>query len=136
MLESDDNVVGVSDHDHVARGLPPSPALGPEVECVVEVDVRERCPVPLPSTFTMPSSSTLARSHLDEPDNAPIADPMFVEADHPLLGDFREERPDVSVARTGALQLPVPIDDDLAFRLIPITRTGASRSVSGVWEGV
>jgi hypothetical protein len=42
MLEADDEVVGVPDHDHVARGLAPSPALGPEVEDVVEIDVREQ----------------------------------------------------------------------------------------------
>src|SRR3954451_8917942 len=41
MLEAHDDVVGVSDHDHVARGLAPSPAFGPEIEDVVEVDVRE-----------------------------------------------------------------------------------------------
>src|ERR1019366_7641970 len=29
MLESDDEVVGIPDHDHVARGLAPSPAFGP-----------------------------------------------------------------------------------------------------------
>src|SRR5271165_6945594 len=42
MLEAHDDVVGVPDHDHVARGLTPSPALGPEVENVMEIDVREQ----------------------------------------------------------------------------------------------
>ena len=42
MLEAHDEVVGVPDHDHVARGFAPSPALGPEVENVVEIDVREQ----------------------------------------------------------------------------------------------
>jgi hypothetical protein len=42
MLEAHDEVVGVPDHDHVTRGLAPSPALGPEVEDVVEVDVRKQ----------------------------------------------------------------------------------------------
>jgi hypothetical protein len=42
MLETHDDVVGVPDHDHVARGLAPSPARGPEVENVVEIDVREQ----------------------------------------------------------------------------------------------
>ena len=32
MLEPDDDIVGVADDDHVARGLAPSPAFGPEVE--------------------------------------------------------------------------------------------------------
>src|SRR5262249_54094435 len=42
MLETDDNVVGVPHDDHVARGLVPSPALGPEIEHVMQVDVREQ----------------------------------------------------------------------------------------------
>ena len=42
MLEADDGVVGVPDHDHVARGLAPSPALSPEIEDIMEVDVREQ----------------------------------------------------------------------------------------------
>jgi hypothetical protein len=42
MLEADDQVVGVSDHDHVARGLAPSPAFGPEIEDVMKIDVREQ----------------------------------------------------------------------------------------------
>src|SRR3954447_26092253 len=42
MLEAHDDVVGIPDHDHVARGLTPSPACGPEVENVMEIDVREQ----------------------------------------------------------------------------------------------
>src|SRR4051812_58214 len=34
---------------------------------------------------------------LDQPEDALIADPMFEEADDPFLGNFREERPDISV---------------------------------------
>jgi inosine-uridine nucleoside N-ribohydrolase len=40
MLEADNDVVGVPDHDHVARGLALSPALRPEIEDIVEVDVQ------------------------------------------------------------------------------------------------
>src|ERR1700730_16751863 len=39
MLETDDEVVSISHNDHVARGLPLSPALGPEIEHVMQVDV-------------------------------------------------------------------------------------------------
>jgi len=34
---------------------------------------------------------------LDEPEDARVADPVLQEADHPLLGDLREERPDIGV---------------------------------------
>src|ERR1019366_357548 len=42
MLETNDDVVGIPNHDHVARGLAPSPAFGPKIEDVVKVDVREQ----------------------------------------------------------------------------------------------
>jgi len=42
MLEANDDIVGIPDHDHVALGLAPSPAFGPKIEDVVKVDVREQ----------------------------------------------------------------------------------------------
>ena len=42
MLEAHHDVVGVAHDDHVAGGFPPPPLLGPEVEDVVQVDVREQ----------------------------------------------------------------------------------------------
>src|SRR6202021_2263893 len=42
VLEADDNVISIAHENHVARGLVPSPALGPEVEHVVQVDVGEQ----------------------------------------------------------------------------------------------
>ena len=68
-LEAEDNIVGIAHDDHVARGLAPSPTLGPEVEDVMQVDVGQHgettdpCPVPVSLTVTIPSSSTPALSH-------------------------------------------------------------------------
>ena len=42
VLEADDNVISITHEDHIARGLVPSPALGPEVEHVMQVDVGEQ----------------------------------------------------------------------------------------------
>ena len=42
VLEADDDVIRVAHDDHVARGLTPSPALGPEIEDVVQVDVGKQ----------------------------------------------------------------------------------------------
>src|SRR3954451_21492910 len=39
VLETDHDIIRVADDHHVARGLAPSPALGPEIEHVVQVDV-------------------------------------------------------------------------------------------------
>src|SRR6266478_2301294 len=42
MLETDHQIIGIAHDDHVAGGLAPSPALGPEIENIVQVDVREQ----------------------------------------------------------------------------------------------
>lgn len=39
VLEADDGVIGITHHDHVASGRVPSPARGPEVEGVVQIDI-------------------------------------------------------------------------------------------------
>src|SRR5262249_10384747 len=39
VLKAHDEVVGIAHDDHVAPGLAPSPALGPQVEHVVQVDI-------------------------------------------------------------------------------------------------
>src|SRR5580704_2104106 len=42
VLEADDDVIRIPQDDHVARGLAPSPALGPEVKHVMQVDEPRR----------------------------------------------------------------------------------------------
>ena len=42
MFETDDKVIGKSHDDHVSRGFPPSPAVGPEIEDVMKIDVRDQ----------------------------------------------------------------------------------------------
>ena len=42
VFEADDDIVGVPHDDHVPRGLAPSPALGPEIEHVMKVNVGEQ----------------------------------------------------------------------------------------------
>src|SRR5829696_3496292 len=41
MLKANDQIIGIAHDDHVAGSLALSPALGPEVENIVEVDVAE-----------------------------------------------------------------------------------------------
>jgi hypothetical protein len=41
-LETHDYIVGIPHHDHIAGGFAPSPALSPEVEDVVKIDVRKQ----------------------------------------------------------------------------------------------
>ena len=49
MLETDNDVVGEAHDDHLTVSLPPPPLPGPQIEDVVQVDVREqgRCTAPL-----------------------------------------------------------------------------------------
>jgi len=42
VLEADNNVISITHEDHVTRSRVPSPALGPEVEHVMQVDVGEQ----------------------------------------------------------------------------------------------
>ena len=42
MLEAHDVVVGEPHDDHVPARVPPSPLVGPQVEDVVQVDVRKQ----------------------------------------------------------------------------------------------
>ncbi len=42
VLEADHDVIGVAQDDHVAGRLPPSPAVGPQVEDVMQVDVGKQ----------------------------------------------------------------------------------------------
>jgi hypothetical protein len=62
MLEANDDIVGIPDHDHVARCFVPSPALGPKIEDVMEVDGSRavaKSPSPVPSPFPQSSRSRL-----------------------------------------------------------------------------
>ena len=104
MLEADDDVVGIAHDDHVARGLTPSPAFGPEIADVVQVDVGEQWR----DRRSLPGSPAAVRHHpvfqdarleplLDQADDARVADPVLDEANQPISTDLIEERSDVGV---------------------------------------
>src|SRR5262249_37599817 len=104
VLESDDEIVGIAHDDHVARGLTPAPALGPEIENVVQVDVgkKRRCHRPLPVPFVPTRSASVFKEArleplLDQTNDAWIADPVLQEADQPVLTDLIEEAADISI---------------------------------------
>src|SRR5262249_16329613 len=91
VLESDDEIVGIAHDDHVARGVTPSPALGPEIEDVVQVDVgkKRRCHRPLPGPLVTNRHDSVFKDArpeplLDQADHARIADPVLHEADQPV----------------------------------------------------
>ena len=104
MLESDDDVVGIAHNDHVARGFAPSPALGPQIEDVVQVDIgkqrRDRRSLSGPPVAVRHDpvfEDARLEPLLNQADDARVADPMLDEANQPLSADFIEERADVGV---------------------------------------
>ncbi|HEV3062600.1 MAG TPA: hypothetical protein VGY48_30415 [Vicinamibacterales bacterium] len=42
MLEPKHNIIGIADDDHVARSLTFAPALDPEIEDIVQIDIRQQ----------------------------------------------------------------------------------------------
>src|SRR5215475_144096 len=69
VLESDDEIVGIAHDDHVARGLTPAPALGPEIEDVVQVDVgkKRRYHRPLPGPLVTNRHDSVFKDARPEP---------------------------------------------------------------------
>jgi hypothetical protein len=41
VFEPESKIIGITHDDHIARGLPLSPAFSPEVETIVQVDVSQ-----------------------------------------------------------------------------------------------
>ena len=103
-LEPNQGVVGITHHDYIAvRTLLP-PCLNPEIEDVMEVDIRQqrRC------TATLRRACLRERSHslfqharvqpfLDEPHDAPVRYPMLEEPDQPLMRQPIEKAAHVQV---------------------------------------
>ena len=104
VLEPDHHVVGITHDDHVAGGVALSPAVHPQVEDVVQVDVGEQrrdhrsLPRPLVTDRHRP---VLEHPRLqpfpDQADDARIADPVLNETDQPVVADRIEKRPDIGV---------------------------------------
>jgi hypothetical protein len=94
-------IIGIAHHDHVARRLAPTPLRGPQVEDVVQVEVRQQrrnhCALgrPLLTRRHQPVfQDTGLEPFLDQPEDAPVADPVFQEADQPVVADRVEGNSD------------------------------------------
>ncbi len=97
-------IIGIAHDDHVAGGLMPSPAFGPKVQDVVQVDVgkqrrdhRALPRSPVTDRHGPVFENARPKPFPDQADDALVADPMFDEPDQPFLADRVEERPDVGV---------------------------------------
>src|SRR5271170_5135549 len=115
---------GIAHHNHIARSLTPSPAFGPEIEDVVQVNVgQERR-----DYRTLPRSPVADRHDpvfenarlqpfLDQADHARVVDPVFQEADQPFLADRIEEAPNVRIENVVHLLARDP-DDECVQRIV------------------
>src|SRR5271157_1683586 len=104
MLEAQHHIVGIAHDDHVAGGFAPSPAFGPEIEDVVQVDVgkqrrrhRTLPGSPVANRHGPVFQDTRPQPFLDEADDALVTDPVFYKSDQPFLADRVEERPDIGI---------------------------------------
>lgn len=116
MFEADADVVGEAHDDHIARSVAPSPALGPEIEHKMKVDVgkERRDHRALARSLIIGRDDPVFKNarfelFLDQADDALVADPMFNEANQPGLTDTIEERPNVGVQDVVHLR---PVDPD------------------------
>ena len=101
MLEAGHQIIGVAHDDHVATGLSPSPAVGPQIEYLVQVDVAEKRGdhrALAGSTVSYGYDSAFEDARLepftDQVDDALVANAVFQEADQPILADAAERRGD------------------------------------------
>src|SRR6516225_5303691 len=104
MLESDDKVVGKPHDDHIAPGLPPSPAVYPKIEHVVKIDVgqqrRNHRPLARPRLTNRDDpvlQDTRLQPLLDEADDALVTDALPDETDQPILTDRIEKGANICV---------------------------------------
>src|SRR5260370_30161476 len=91
-LRSWRTIIGIADHDHVPlRPLPP-PLVYPQIEDVMQIDVRQqrRCYGPLwrPHLGLRPFPffrHPRFQPFLDQPEDAPVRDPMLDELFQPFV---------------------------------------------------
>src|SRR5439155_6868819 len=91
-LESNHDVVGVAHHDYLAARPFLAPCLDPEIQDVMEVDIRQqrRCASALRRARFHKRSLALfqlprVQPFLDEPHDAPIRYPMLEKPDQPCM---------------------------------------------------
>src|SRR5208282_2155930 len=103
-VESNHDVVGITHHDYIAARPLPSPCLDPEIEDIMEVDIRQqrRCTSTLWRTCFHERSLALfqharVQPFLDEPHDAPVRYPMLEEPDQPCVRQPIEKAAHVQV---------------------------------------
>ena len=104
VLEPNHDVIGKPDDDHVVSGVRLPPCLDPEVEHVMEVDIRQerRCAATLRRSLLHPYPLPLlqhagVQPFLNEPHDASVRNPVLDERHQPPVVDGIEEATDVHI---------------------------------------
>src|SRR5271166_3842807 len=104
MLEPDDEVIGEAHDDHITARIPAPPPLGPQVEDVMKVHVREqrrcRCPLRRSLHGLRPGpilDDSRAQPLADETQDPPVRDAMPEELLQPAVIKAGEEVADVRI---------------------------------------
>ena len=104
ILEAHYTVVRIAKHDHLSSPWLFPPVLNPEIEYVVQIDVRQqwRCYRPLWSAPLRGDPLSVfdhARFEpfTDQANDPLIGDPMFEKPEHPPVIDFIEKRANVGI---------------------------------------
>ena len=115
MLEANDRVVRIAHDDHVAGGASLPPLVDPLIIDMMEVDVRQEraddraLRRPLLRLDQVSIFEHACRQPFgDQPDNSPVANPMFDEADQPILADLVEKGLNVAIEHPVDPPLPDP----------------------------
>ena len=115
MLEANDGVVRVSHDNHVAGGTSPPPLVDPLIIDMMEVNVRQERANdrtlwrPLLCLDQVSIFEHACRQPFgNQPDNSPVANPMFDEADQPILVNLVEKGLNVAVEHPVDPPLPDP----------------------------
>ncbi len=103
-MESNHDVIRESHHDHIAVRALPTPCLNPQVEYVVEIDVRQQrrsasaLRRPFLHAYSFPIFQHAGpQPFLDEPHNAPVCDPVLDEFHKPFVRDAIEKALDIQI---------------------------------------
>src|SRR5271157_1857995 len=129
VLEPNDKVIPIAHDDHLAAPRLTSPALGPQVEHVVQINVRqERANAPALDGALRTSGSLPVLEHagaeplLDQPHDALIRDPVLEELHDPLVLHRIEKAPNVRVEHP--VHLPRPDADGKRIECLVRTALG------------
>jgi len=92
MLEAGHKIISITHDNHVAVSLLPSPALGPEIERVVQVDIGEQrrnhrslSRAPVVHSYDPVFEYARLQPFTDQADDALVADAVFLKPDQPVL---------------------------------------------------